>query len=195
MDSALKNKNSQTITKSFEKVLMISKRKPNLIETGRGKEFLNKIFPDFLNIKNKIKGHSRNTSLGAVFAEKFTRTIGDLLNKPVFGGDDANWVVVLPTITKQYNKRVLSSITLPPLQASIERNKGYVYHNSLDKRKRLNLEFKIHDLVRTADLKKTFSKEIQLIGLTNYLKVKKLLMMQDQVTKSINFQKDKLKPC
>ena len=49
-----KNKNAQTIEGSFENILINSKRKPNLIESDRGKEFYNNIFQDFLN-KNNIK--------------------------------------------------------------------------------------------------------------------------------------------
>ena len=36
----LKNKNAQTIKDSFENILISSKRKPNLIETDRGKNFI-----------------------------------------------------------------------------------------------------------------------------------------------------------
>ena len=72
----IKNKNALTIKDSFEKTLIISKRKPDLIETDRGKQFYNIIFQDFLN-KNNIKHYSRNTDLGAVFAERFNRTIRD----------------------------------------------------------------------------------------------------------------------
>ena len=53
------------------------------MESDRGKEFYNIIFQDFLN-KNNIKIYSRNTSLGGAFAERFNRTIRDLLKKPVF---------------------------------------------------------------------------------------------------------------
>ena len=35
----LKNKNAQTIKNSFENILISSKRKPDLIESDRGKEF------------------------------------------------------------------------------------------------------------------------------------------------------------
>ena len=69
---SLKNKNAQTITNSFEKILINSKRKPKLIESDRGKEFYNNIFQDFLK-ENNIKIYSRNTSLGAVFAERFNK--------------------------------------------------------------------------------------------------------------------------
>ena len=129
----LKNENAQTIKDSFENILINSKRKPNLIETDRGKEFYNSIFQGFLN-KNNIKLYSRNSSYGAVFAERFNRTIRDLLKKIVFEQGDANWIDVLSKITKQYNNRVHSSTKLTPIQASLKKNEGYVYKNLLDKR-------------------------------------------------------------
>ena len=153
----LKNKNAQTIKDSFENILTNSKRKPNLIETDRGKEFYNNIFQDFLN-KNNIKLYSRNSSYGAVFAERFNRTIRDLLKKIVFEQGDAKWIDILPTITKQYNNRIHSSTKLTPIHASLKKNEGYVYKNLLDKRKEVKPKFQINDLARTADLKKTFSK-------------------------------------
>ena len=155
--SPLKNKNGHTIKDSFENILISSKRKPNLIETDRGKEFYNNIFQDFLN-KNDIKLYSRNTSVGAVFAERFNRTIRDLLKKIVFEQGDAKWIDVLPTITKQYNNRIHSSTKLSPKDASLKKNEGFVYKNLLDKRKKVTPKFQINDLIRVADLKKTFSK-------------------------------------
>ena len=153
----LKNKTAQTIKDSFEKIIISSKRKPNLIETDRGKEFYNNIFQDFLN-KNNIKLYSRNSSYGAVFAERFNRTIRDLLKKLVFEKGDGNWVDILRTITKQYNNRIHSSTKLSPKDASLKKNEGSVYKNLLDKRNKIKPKFQINDLVRTADLKKTFSK-------------------------------------
>ena len=154
---SLKNKNAQTIKDSFENFLISSKRKPNLIESDRGREFYNNIFQDFLN-KNNIKLSSRNSSYGAVFAERFNRTIRDLLKKIVFEQCDAKWIDVLTKITKQYNNRIHSLTKLTPIQASLKKNEGYVYKNLLDKRKKIKPKFPINDLVRTADLKKTFSK-------------------------------------
>ena len=153
----LKNKNAQTIKDSFENIIISSKRKPNLIETDRGKEFYNNIFQDFLN-KNNIKLYSRNSSYGAVFAERFNRTIRDLLKRPVFEKGDGKWIDILPTITKQYNNKVHSSTKLSPIQASLKKNEGYVYKKLLDKRKKITPKFQLNDLIRTADLKKTFSK-------------------------------------
>ena len=153
----LKNKNAQTIKDSFESIIISSKRSPNLLQGDRDRGFYNNIFQEFLN-KNNIKIYSRNSSYGAVFAERFNRTIRDLLKRPVFEKGDGNWIDVLPTITKQYNNRIHSSTKLTPIQASLEKNEGYVYKNLLDKRKRIKPKFEINDLVRAADLKKTFSK-------------------------------------
>ena len=153
----LKNKNALTIKDSFEKILTGSKRKPGSIESNRGKKFYNNIFQDFSN-KNNIKLYSRDTSVGAVFAERFNRTIRDLLKRPVFEKVDRNWIDVLHTITKQYNNRIRSSTKLTPIQASLKKNEGFVYKNLIDKRNKIKPKFQINDLVRTADLKKTFSK-------------------------------------
>ena len=113
----LKNKNAQTIKDSFENILIGSKRQPNLIESDRGKEFYNNIFQDLLK-KNNIKIYSRNSSYGAVFAERFNRTIRDLLKKPVFEKGDGNWIDILATITKQCNNRIHSATKLTPIQAN-----------------------------------------------------------------------------
>ena len=153
----LKNKNAQTIKDSFENILIISKRKPNLIESDRDEGFYNNIFQDFLN-RNSIKLYSRNSSYGANFAERFNKSIRDLLKRPVFQKGDGNWIDVLPTITKQFNNRIHSSTKLTPIQASLKKNEGFVYKNLLDKRKKIKPKYEIGNLVRTADLKKTFSK-------------------------------------
>ena len=121
----IKNKNAQTIKDSFENIIMSSKRKPKSIESDRGKEIYNNIFQDFLN-RNNIKLFSRNSSVGAVFAERFNRTIRDLLIKIVFEQGDSEWSDVLPTITKQYINRVHLSTKLTPIQASLKKNEGFV---------------------------------------------------------------------
>ena len=54
-----------------------------IIESDDGKEFVNKDFNEFLKLNN-IKRYSRYTSHGAVFAERFNRTLRNLLKKPVF---------------------------------------------------------------------------------------------------------------
>ena len=129
---------------------MSSKRKPNLIETDRGKEFYNNIFQKYPKNKN-IKPYSRNTSLGSVFAEKFYRTIRYLPKKFVFEKGDGNWFDKLSIITKQYNSIIQSSIKLTPTQTSSKKNERTVHRNLLDERKKIEPKFQTNDLVRVAD--------------------------------------------
>ena len=56
----IKNKNSQTIKDSFENILLSSKRKPNNLESDRGKEFYNNTFQSLLKLNN-INHYSRYT--------------------------------------------------------------------------------------------------------------------------------------
>ena len=142
---------------------MCSKRKPNSIESDRGKEFYISIFQKILD-NNNIKHYTRNSSLGAVFAERFNHTIRNFLKRPSFEKGDGNWIDVLPTITKQYNNRIHTSTNLSPINASLKKNEGYVYKNLLDKRKIIKPKFQVKDLVRTANLKNTFTKS----DLTNW---------------------------
>ena len=47
---------------------------------------------------------------------------------------------------------------MTPIQASLKKNEGFVYRNLLDKRNKRKPKFQLNDLIRTADLKQTFSK-------------------------------------
>ena len=132
-----------------------------------------KFLKKFLN-NNIIKHYSRYTYLGAVFAERFNRIVGDLPKRPVFEKIDSNWVDILPKITKQYNNRVHSSSKISPMQASLKKGEGYAYRNLLDKRKNIKPKFQVNDLVRTAEIRRIFSKGIQLIGVRIYMKIMKI---------------------
>ena len=105
---------------SFENIITSSKRKPNLIEIDRGKEFLNKISQNFLK-KNNNEIYCRNTTLGAIFAEIFDRTMRDLLEKLAFEQGDGNWIDILPTIAKQIKNRVQSFTKLNSLKGNLKK--------------------------------------------------------------------------
>ena len=79
----LKNKNAQKVKHSFESNLITLKRKPKLLESADGKEFVSKFFTDFLNIINNRR-YSQYTFLLSVFAERFNGTTRDLLKELVF---------------------------------------------------------------------------------------------------------------
>ena len=126
----LKNKYSKTIKDEFANIINKSKRKPYLLESDDGGEFVNKIFNEFLK-QNSIKRYSRYTSHGAVFAERFNRTLRNLLKKPVFLKGNANWIDELQTVTKLYNNTIHHSTKMTPTQASKKENEDIVYFNLL----------------------------------------------------------------
>ena len=80
------------------------------------------------------------------------------MKKPVFLAGNADWLIELPSVLKQYNNTIHNSTKLTPIQASKKSNEKEVYSNLQDKRRKLNPEFKLWQLVRTADFKKVFSK-------------------------------------
>ena len=119
----------------------------------------------------------------------------NLLREPVFEKGDGNWVDILPTTTKQYNNPIFSSTKLTPIKASSKQTERVVCHNLLDKRRRKKPKSEIHNLIRTEDLQRFFWKQVQINRPINCIKLQKLLKMQYQVRKSINFPKDIMKPC
>ena len=153
----LKNKYSQTITNEFSNILTTSKRKPLKIESDRGTEFYNSIFQNFLKSKN-IHHYSRYTDKGPSIAERLIGTIRNLLKKPVFEKGNAGWLSELPSVIKKYNNTNHNSLKMTPTQASKKSNDRKVYSNLRDKREIQKPKYKLGQLVRTADIKRVFSK-------------------------------------
>ena len=129
----LKNKNSKTITDEFSNVLSKSKRRPLKLESDRGSEWYNKIFQNFLKVKN-IHHYSRFTDKGPSIAERVIRTTRNFLKKPVFEKGRADWLSELTFVIKQYNNIVHHSIKMTPIQASKKSNERKVYSNLKDNR-------------------------------------------------------------
>ena len=152
-----KNKYTQTITNEFSNILTTSKRKPPKLESDRGTEFYNSIFQNFLKSKN-IQHFSRYTDKGPSIAERVIRTIRNLLKKPVFEKGKADWLSELSSVTKQYNNTIHSSTKMTPIQASKKTNEKLVYSNLQDQRVKQTPKYKLGQIVRTADIKKVFSK-------------------------------------
>ena len=154
---SLKNEYTQTITNEFSNILTTPKRKPLKIESDRGIEFYNTFFQNLLKSRN-IHRYSRFTDKGPSMAERGIKTIPNLLKKPMFLAGNADWLIELPSVMKQYNITIHSSTKMTPIQASKKSNERKVYSNIQDKRRKLDPKFKLGQLVRTADIERVFSK-------------------------------------
>ena len=153
----LKDKFTQSILDAFSQIIKTSRRKPYLLETDDGKEYVNKIFNKFLN-NNNIKRYSRYTDKGAVIAERFNRTIRNLIKKSVFEKGRADWLSELPSVIKKYNNTVHHSIKMKPIDASKKSNQKLVYNNLKDDREVRKPRFRLGQLVRVSDIRRVFSK-------------------------------------
>ena len=105
-----------------------------------------------------IQHYSRFTDKGPSIAERVIRTIRNLLKKPVFEKGRADWLSDLPSIVYKYNNSLHHSIKMTPVQASKKIIEKLVYNNLKDNREVQKPKFKLGHLVRTADIKKVFSK-------------------------------------
>ena len=150
----LKNKNSQTITNEFSNIISTSKRRPIKLESDRGKEGYNSIFLKPENFHH----YSRFTDKGPSIVERIIRTIRKLLKRHVFEKGNADWLSELSSVTKQYDKTIHHSIKMNPIQVFKKSNKKEVYNYLRDDRQKQKPKYKSGQLVRTADIKRVFSK-------------------------------------
>ena len=80
------------------------------------------------------------------------------MKKPVLEKGNADWLNELPSVIKQYNNTIHSSTKMTPKQASKISNEKIVYNNLRDDRVKQRPKIKLGQLVRTADIKRVFSK-------------------------------------
>ena len=110
-------------------------------------------------MKNKnIQHFSRFTDKGPNIAERVIRTVRNLIKKPVFEKGRADWLSELSSVIKQYNNTIHHSIKMTPNQAYKKSNGRKVYTNLQDRRDKQKPKYKLGQLVRTADIKRVFSK-------------------------------------
>ena len=110
-------------------------------------------------MKTEILQHySRLTDKVPSIAERVIRTIRNFLRKPVFEKGKADWLNKLTSFIKQYNNIIHSSVKMTPIQASKILNEKIVYNKVKDDREVRKPKIKLGQLVRTADIKRVFSK-------------------------------------
>ena len=153
----MKNKYSETITNEFSNISTRSKRSPMKLKIDRGAEFYDSIFQNFSKNKN-MHHYSRFIDKGPSIAERVIRTIRNFLKKPVFEKGNADWLSEFPSVIKQFNNTIHSSIKMTPNHASKKSNEKEVYSNLRDNREVRKPKFKLGQLVCTADNKLVFSK-------------------------------------
>ena len=106
----------------------------------------------------KIHHFSRYTDEGLSVCERVIRTIRNFLKKPIFSAGNADWLTELPSVIQHYNNTIHHSRKMTPIQASKKSNEKAVYSNLQDRRVKQKPKLILGQLVRTADIRKVFSK-------------------------------------
>ena len=81
-----------------------------------------------------------------------------MLKKPIFEKLNADWVSELRSLIKKYNNSHHNSNKTTPIRASKKSNEKLVFDNFQNKRQKRKPNFYLGQLVRTADIKRVFSK-------------------------------------
>ena len=105
-----------------------------------------------------LQHFSRFTDKGPSIAETVIRSRRDLLKKPVSEKGKADWISEFSYVIKQYNNTIHRSIQMSPIEASRSKYEKEIYSILKDKREIFKPKYELGQLVRTADVKRVFSK-------------------------------------
>ena len=153
----IKNKTGQVVTTAFEKILKQG-RTPIQLQTDDGKEFYNKTFQNLLT-RYGIYHFSTSGDTKASVVERFNRTLKQRLYRYFTVKNTLNFVPVLPSLVKSYNRSYHRSIQMAPDQVNLA-NSEQVWQNlyGKNKRKRNVATLKVGDRVRLNKKVRSFKK-------------------------------------
>ena len=112
----MKNKLANTVLENFISVLQQAKIKPRTILCDRGNEFVNRLFSAYC-VQNNIKLINNYTSVHAPIAERFIRTLKQMMAKYMTSKNTKRYLEELQNIVKSYNLRIHRSIKMAPYDA------------------------------------------------------------------------------
>lgn len=158
----IKNKSAESIVKAFKSILRKSKeRVPLLLQTDKGKEFMNRKFQTFLQSKNIEFRHTNNPDIKASYVEIFNRTLKRKIYKYFTFTSKFHYLPVLDALVSSYNHAIHSTLGMPPERVHPE-NILQVWNRLKQNRERRQkikkVKFQIGDIVRISKEKMYFAK-------------------------------------
>ena len=148
----LKDKKGISIVNAFNKIIKQSNRKPNKIWVDQGGEFYNNVFEKWLS-DNDIIIYSTYNEGKSVVAERFIRTLKNILYKHMTATGKKVYYDVLDNVVNKYNNTKHSTIKMKPTNVGDNNKRVYIdEHNEKDSR------FKVGDRVRISKFKNIFAK-------------------------------------
>ena len=124
----LKNKKAETVYEAFRDIIMKSNRKPKMLWTDKGSEFIGKYFRNYLGIK-KIKPYYTENKEKASVVERWNRTIKEKLWKMFTLNNNTVYWDKIDKILDDYSNTYHTSIKMTPVEASKQENRDKVWYN------------------------------------------------------------------
>ncbi len=156
----IKDKTPGSAAGGFAKILKSSNRKPWRLYTDKGKEFLGKVFQDFLK-KHDIKHiSSESPDVKAAVVERYNRTLKSRLWKHFSNAKTYRYIECLQPIVDAINKSYHRSIKRRPVDVNYE-NENVVWHTLYGRNKILKpaeFKFDVGDKVRVTKYRNPFTK-------------------------------------
>ena len=159
----MKSKSGPETTKALQNILNRSDgRKPQRLQTDKGTEFYNSNFKQLLK-KYDIHLYSTDSDTKAAIAERFIRTLKELIIRYMDDNNTSRYVDVLQNLVLSYNKTYHCRIKMAPIDvdeknlAKVLKNLyGFMWKKDLYTRKKSKLN--LNDKVRISSVRHPFKK-------------------------------------
>ena len=123
----LKDKKTETVSKAFDDIFK-TKRKPQMLWTDKGSEFISNHFKEFLKRAGIKLYHTENEEKSSV-VERWNKTMKNRMWKMFTVNNNTVYWDKIDKLVNDYNNARHSSIKMTPVEASKKKNESKVWSN------------------------------------------------------------------
>ena len=124
----LKDKKTESVSKALNEIFKKSKRKPSMLWTDKGSEFISKHFKEFLK-KEKIELYHTENEEKSTVVERWNRTMKNRMWKMFTENNKTVYWDKIDKLVDKYNNTKHSSVKMTPNEASKNENEEKVFVN------------------------------------------------------------------
>ena len=117
----LKDKKTESMRSAFDEIFKKNKRKPTMLWTDKGSEFVSKHFKEFLKKENIKLYHTENEEKSSI-VERWNKTMKNRMWKMFSANNSTVYWDKLDKIVDDYNNTYHSSMKMTPKEASKKEN-------------------------------------------------------------------------
>ena len=159
-----KTKSQKDMVDAFKALLHNTTRRPQVLRTDNGKEFVNQSVRRLFN-EAGVKHFTTKNETKANYAERVIRTVKGLLYRYFLYRQTYHYIDVLEKIVENYNNRPHSSLNgLAPAKITASNESSVwkrMYVDTSKSIKKSTFKYKVGDKVRISHLKYTFQRDYQ----------------------------------